>query len=550
MLKKITAWSVLFSIFIPAAMAYDYPPDKQALNHRRYTLFKSYAEVMSEDPDPVAGHSEAARLEKNMRLFEKKLMQAVPPRISPVSPGVFVPGPVPPYVPDNENLQSTALFLKNNITGTRMPLSFRPPDGYWKGIEDGLSPVEEVLERIIVQNSLNIYDGALWQMALSLLPSEGTAELADLHTQRLLDGEAGDIHSLRGSGASFRYGDEEQMMDRDNGYFFRMISDRYIQDDPLGRNEVAGFPNFNRVHHEDWKPVTGEQAWAAIIGPLQTAFRKYGGKIPADSPEMKLALSVLPALKAMQSPLGAFYHAPKGTYGIHPKLISNENNFSVYAALAMLEPVLEKNGSSEADEVKVMKRKLESFFAKYAYDRKEHLFYLAGFYVENKWVPGKLLAVDCQTWAIAALGPGWIDAHYGRDEAYKLWEKTIELSGSRDARGALRGVGFTSDREVISVEWTCGAILAARLLAGHYAKTDPARSALLLSQADQMRRGIEAYKEKLPDGGTAYLYASERYFIPFGWWANPVPSLASSAWVIFIDLKFNPFVLGGDLRRG
>ena len=39
----------------------------------------------------------------------------------------------------------------------------------------------------------------------------------------------------------------------------------------------------------------GEQAWAAIIGPIQTAYARYGGRIPLDSPEVRLAMSVLDA---------------------------------------------------------------------------------------------------------------------------------------------------------------------------------------------------------------------------------------------------------------
>ena len=60
-----------------------------------------------------------------------------------------------------------------------------------------------------------------------------------------------------------------------------------------------------------------------------------------------------------------------------------------------------------------------------------------------------------------------------------------------------------------------------------------------------MRYGLEPYKVKNADGSAAYLYANKRYFIPWGWWANPIPSLASSAWVVLIDENYNPFILGG-----
>jgi len=43
----------------------------------------------------------------------------------------------------------------------------------------------------------------------------------------------------------------------------------------------------------------------------------------------------------------------------------------------------------------------------------------------------------------------------------------------------------------------------------------------------------------------AILYANKRYWIPFGWWANPIPSLASTGWAALVDSMYNPFYLGG-----
>ena len=42
-----------------------------------------------------------------------------------------------------------------------------------------------------------------------------------------------------------------------------------------------------------------------------------------------------------------------------------------------------------------------------------------------------------------------------------------------------------------------------------------------------------------------YLYASRRYHIPFGWYANPLPSTASTAWVLMIADRYDPFGIGG-----
>ena len=42
-----------------------------------------------------------------------------------------------------------------------------------------------------------------------------------------------------------------------------------------------------------------------------------------------------------------------------------------------------------------------------------------------------------------------------------------------------------------------------------------------------------------------YLYASRRYLIPFGWYANPLPSTCATAWMIMVADHFDPFGYGG-----
>ena len=50
----------------------------------------------------------------------------------------------------------------------------------------------------------------------------------------------------------------------------------------------------------------------------------------------------------------------------------------------------------------------------------------------------------------------------------------------------------------------------------------------------------------IPSNKLAFVYASKRYFIPFGWFANPIPSVTSTSWVMMLDQNFNPFKIGGD----
>jgi len=71
-----------------------------------------------------------------------------------------------------------------------------------------------------------------------------------------------------------------------------------------------------------------------------------------------------------------------------------------------------------------------------------------------------------------------------------------------------------------------------------------------LAESNSLRKNIDS---KLTSKWTingkdclAVKYSNKRYFIPFGWFANPVPSTASTAWAVFADTNFNPFYLGGN----
>ena len=43
----------------------------------------------------------------------------------------------------------------------------------------------------------------------------------------------------------------------------------------------------------------------------------------------------------------------------------------------------------------------------------------------------------------------------------------------------------------------------------------------------------------------SYLYANKRFFIPWGWYANPIGATSSTGWAVFYDYMYNPFQLGG-----
>ena len=124
-------------------------------------------------------------------------------------------------------------------------------------------------------------------------------------------------------------------------YYFRSISDEGgDMKDPLDGTSSDW---------KDYKPITGENAWGALIGPLQVAFAEYGDIPPMESDAVKLALNILPALQAMTGPEGGLFYAPWNTAGnqagtiADPLSLSAENNFSSRSGLTMLKQVLDTN---------------------------------------------------------------------------------------------------------------------------------------------------------------------------------------------------------------
>lgn len=110
------------------------------------------------------------------------------------------------------------------------------------------------------------------------------------------------------------------------------------------------------------------------------------------------------------------------------------------------------------------------------------------------------------------------------------------------------------DNAVISAEWTAGAIFLTRMIHQRFgiqqAKDD----------YDTMVTGVNltcrnVFKNMngqdlsgvgdMYHGITAYSYSSERTIIPFGWNANAFPSMASTGWMVFERMNFNPYGYGG-----
>ena len=94
---------------------------------------------------------------------------------------------------------------------------------------------------------------------------------------------------------------------------------------------------------------------------------------------------------------------------------------------------------------------------------------------------------------------------------------------------------------MLSGEWTLGAVNLLKNMAVYY--RDHAEA--LRREASHMRQAVTRDLLVESPHGPALKYANKRYFIPFGWYANPVPSAASTAWAILEDEDYNVFRLGG-----
>jgi len=129
----------------------------------------------------------------------------------------------------------------------------------------------------------------------------------------------------------------------------------------------------------------------------------------------------------------------------------------------------------------------------------------------------------------------------------KIWEKTKELSGYKYNPQTKRadGLGFSdNDKSVFSGEWTLGAINMLRIFAKQY--NDNSFSDEAAYMRDAIERELKQEQNINGENVVGVSYSNKRYFIPFGWWANPVLSSASTGWTALVDRNFNPFYLGGN----
>jgi hypothetical protein len=550
------------------------------------------------------------------------------------------------------------------LKGYALPVSFVDSAEYWGAyvcrqngnsctVRDIYNPADYSLtpmpgaaaelqvERVNVHNGANIYDAATWQIAVMLgrvvnrftLPDKQDAyALANNQTRWLHDS----AETRAVTRATVFVYNGETIAEPQRAYAFRMLSRTWLATDPFMNTRYAALISTDRLPNNaeyqsgkvswtDWKPITGENAWAFLIGPLQAAYLHYVRAeqqpfVPFRELAIQNALAVLPTFAVLQAPLGAVYYAPagtirsRGTQPVNPHEVSVENNFSLYAGLTILQATLRAELAHESDLTAADKRSIAaalatihsminggsavsgrstagllSFFKNHAWNQGE---FVQGGYANDPqqhvaWIPTlQPKAVDVNTWGIAALGAAQVDDWFGFGASYKTWQQ-VKAWGAYGKDTELWGVGYsdqdgngrnrdgTYKQGILSAEWTAGAINMVRAMLRYYGDIASGATNYALSQdyvaalkqdertmlvavqslrADQYQRTQfpgtpDSYASLIKSNANSsvapYLYASKRYAIPFGWYANPLPSTCATAWMLMLADNFDPLMYSG-----
>ena len=562
-----------------------------------------------------------------------------------------------------KNVGLSYVGTAGRLNGVVLPLSYYSTIDYWGAyvctlpgndctVTDVYDPIGYTLtpesstpganlqwERVNVTNGTDIYDGATWQMAMSLAAKHhipgSSYDYADNQDQLLTLGYDGNatgtvvLNANRANTSSFVYGGVAgQDIPANEAYTFRMVTQSWLSTDPFKLSSTyspyitaSGLPGApyesGMVTWGDWKPITGENTWAFFIGPLQSAYMKYDGNVPFSSAAVQNAVNLLYSVSLMQSPIGALYYAPSGSLGnvggepVSPYMVSIENNASSLAGLLILQKILTNPESSNPTAIDPILANLNgiinggsvtfnngsytkqtagllSFFKNYAFDESQGIFVQEGHandpaYAES-WVVGvdpngNDKTVDVNTWSVSVLGVPLVDSWFGPGTAYNVWQNVKSFGGFYGPDNTLWGVGY-SDQDgngytngtpqftsngILSTEWTAGAINMVRIMANQYG-SESSYTTSLNADIQSMEKGVMSLRTDnytgqstafpdappnygnlvvIPNDKLGFMYASKRYFIPFGWYANPLPSLCSVSWMIMLNYDFNPFTLGG-----
>jgi hypothetical protein len=484
------------------------------------------------------------------------------------------------------------------------------------------------IERVLMASGANVYDTASWAVALAAATGcrqfsrEDKADFTGalnayfrflvsasypggLRVYKAFDPDGAMRWSYGESGEDAAHGTDAQgqPLDYRNAFYWQFAPPRWQNPDPHW-DPLA--PPGAQMNWPGWSVITGEEAWAAFLGPLQAAYTMGQGKpgwsaatSPVNAPALvDNACRALRAVTLMRnSATGGLYRnvrPPDSGDGPQWFATSLENNWCMYTGLGFLEKALldlqatlmaspralSFDPAASLAEVRSLRQGLAAFFGNKALvwhakgepfgdaDAVPYAFFLQGTTGRAEASAGvtDAFATDVQTWGVAAiLGDRDLErdlaARYGTHFLYDMLKAAITLGGFRGADGSLEGIGFNAQKPgapeaQLSGEWTWGAINAAILLADFYgepARADAARASELLGWARSMIAGVDRLcshtynPQQLRDGRdwVGYLYANRRAWIPWGWFANACPSQAATTWAFRVNCGFNAFELGG-----
>ena len=481
------------------------------------------------------------------------------------------------------NTTDTGGILYNGTAyNNLLPLSYYDTPEYWKNfvcnssldchVNDIFNPSDYTLlpdqtniaatnaqtERVNIHNGTDIYDAATWQIAVMLgsvvnnfkNPSDAWA-LVQNQNALLTNGYDGsaDSKAFNANRAitiptqqyPMRYNNHD-VIDPTSAYLYRMVTKNWLSQDPLATqtdpsgnlyvtasNLPGDNPNYaqGKITWTDWKPITGENAWAFLIGPLQASYINYvksgtQSYVPFKDVSVQNAIALLPAIKMMQSAIGGIYYITSHTLGntgtefADSYQISVENNFSVYSGLTILQKTLWAEQFAESDLTDAQKSKINNalmqiktiiegdgsckgllnFFKNYAWNSNSNEFIQGGYSYDPDTTKGggsewyidsnATKAVDVNTWGIAALGPDVIEGdtehgglNLGFGASYKAWQN-VKSWGGYGHGTTIEGVGY-SDKDgngiddqgnykqgIMSAEWTAGAINMVQVMINYY----------------------------------------------------------------------------------
>ena len=552
-------------------------------------------------------------------------------------------------------------LCKNGITSDGSPANCNVVDVFnaqtsevfpQESTDPGVKVAGELqIERLNIVHGLNIYDGSCWQLTMALLGSKlqrpDLLAYSDNIDLMLKLGYSGDdsgnppvVNTERSNKPL-----NGQTLSPESSFFYRYWPRKWLSKDPLmdGYDQfISVSDNFPKdsaeyqrgvVSWADFKPITGENAWAIYIGPLQSAYLRDVVTLKRqcvnfNGNAVQTAIKALPWIQAMQSQTGAVWYAPSFSLGntgsetVNKYIVSVENNASLIGGLVMLRQILEsmKANNGQSSDCSFDQAQMQtalnavndilsggrtpgmfSFFANHAIDMQNMKIHSGGFADQDGagiFVPytkdQSADAVDVMTWGLSVLGVPYVDGTKGFGTTFKMWQALRERSGFF-VNNLLYGFGYSerdgngrkgnADQGIMSAEWTFGAINFCKVMIAQYQDMLDFNSALTQDERNQipgmineltadmksMLTNINVLRSdkygsavemsahrpqghdwnqlvNLNQGQLSFLYASKRYFIPFGWMSNPLPSTTSTAWAVMMEFDFNPFNLGGSMK--